>query len=303
MQPTTCPTLPRASIRTLTCCLAGLAFVGAATSISSAQATYSQNFDNVAGGMTALESQGWIIRRVSVGGQYVYGITWVEDGTLFPPYQGAGCWYMGASIAPPGTVSNWTILPSIPNQIAGDTLRFYCRNTPSFYGSPSTFEVRYSSGGTNTGGTNPNAVGDFTTVLTTLTNPPANQWFPVTVTVPGNGRIALRGYMNHQSGFQDSMAYCVDSLAFADVRVRIVARDRRFQSSSAEVAISIAPGDGSAPGDVDADGDVDLSDLAQLLSTFGLCNGDVGFNAGADFDQSGCVELGDLAVLLANFGT
>lgn len=56
-------------------------------------------------------------------------------------------------------------------------------------------------------------------------------------------------------------------------------------------------------GDVNHDGHVDLTDLAALLSSFGLCAGDPGFNAAADFDSSGCVELGDLATLLANFGT
>ena len=57
-----------------------------------------------------------------------------------------------------------------------------------------------------------------------------------------------------------------------------------------------------AQGDVNGDGHVDLSDLAMLLSSFGLCSGDAGFNAAADFDASGCVELADLALLLANFG-
>lgn len=57
------------------------------------------------------------------------------------------------------------------------------------------------------------------------------------------------------------------------------------------------------PGDVDHDGDIDLSDLALLLSTFGLCNGDPGYNSAADFDGSGCVELTDLAELLSGFGT
>lgn len=56
-------------------------------------------------------------------------------------------------------------------------------------------------------------------------------------------------------------------------------------------------------GDVDCDSDVDLTDLAALLSSFGLCSGDAGFQIGADFDGSSCVELGDLTVLLANFGS
>ena len=55
-------------------------------------------------------------------------------------------------------------------------------------------------------------------------------------------------------------------------------------------------------GDVDGDWDVDLSDLGALLATYGLCEGDPGFNAAADFDASGCVTLSDLGALLANYG-
>lgn len=57
------------------------------------------------------------------------------------------------------------------------------------------------------------------------------------------------------------------------------------------------------PGDVDGDGDVDLTDLALLLSSFGLCDGAPGYQAGADFDGSGCIELADLATLLSNYGS
>jgi hypothetical protein len=193
----------------------GLAALALAGGPALGQATYSQNFDDVAGGWQALAAEGWIIRPVNGGGLYDHSLMWVEDGTYVPPYQGAGCWYMGASIAPPGTVASWAILPPIPNQVAGDTLRFQILHIPSYYGYPGLFEVRYSSsGGTDSGGSNPNAVGDFTTVLAALPSPPANQWTPVTVTVPGNGRIALRAYMNRPSGFQDGVAYCVDSLAF-----------------------------------------------------------------------------------------
>lgn len=54
--------------------------------------------------------------------------------------------------------------------------------------------------------------------------------------------------------------------------------------------------------DIDGDGCVGLADLARLLSSFGLCGGDAGFDGAADVDASGCVNLADLSVLLAEFG-
>ena len=56
-------------------------------------------------------------------------------------------------------------------------------------------------------------------------------------------------------------------------------------------------------GDLDCDEDVELNDLAALLSVYGVCEGEPGFNEiGADFNGNGCVDLSDLAALLANYG-
>lgn len=67
------------------------------------------------------------------------------------------------------------------------------------------------------------------------------------------------------------------------------------------VAVPAAP-PASTPGDLDNDGDVDLGDLASLLSTYGTCSGDPGFNAAADINGNGCVDLPDLSALLSNYG-
>ncbi|GMU80459.1 MAG: hypothetical protein AMXMBFR47_03300 [Planctomycetota bacterium] len=55
-------------------------------------------------------------------------------------------------------------------------------------------------------------------------------------------------------------------------------------------------------GDLDASEEVDLADLAGLLATYGLCEGDPGFAAGGDLTGDGCVGLEDLAALLTEFG-
>lgn len=60
---------------------------------------------------------------------------------------------------------------------------------------------------------------------------------------------------------------------------------------------------GERPGDIDGDNDVDVQDLAFLLATFGLCEGQQGYAAAADLNGDQCVTLQDLAILLAVFGT
>ena len=58
----------------------------------------------------------------------------------------------------------------------------------------------------------------------------------------------------------------------------------------------------AALGDVDGNGHVDLSDLASLLATYGLSDGDENYNPAADFDNDDTITLSDLAALLARYG-
>jgi 6-phosphogluconolactonase (cycloisomerase 2 family) len=55
-------------------------------------------------------------------------------------------------------------------------------------------------------------------------------------------------------------------------------------------------------GDLDGDGTIGLTDLAILLSSYGLCEGDPQYVPEADLDDDGCVGLPDLAALLARYG-
>ncbi len=39
-----------------------------------------------------------------------------------------------------------------------------------------------------------------------------------------------------------------------------------------------------------------------MLATYGLCDGDAGYNDAADFVDDDCIDLADLSALLANYG-
>lgn len=83
----------------------------------------------------------------------------------------------------------------------------------------------------------------------------------------------------------------------AEVRVRVIARDDRFQTASDgdSTAFSITAGAGGCLGDLDGDGAVGAPDLARILSNWG------GAGEG-DLDDDGVVGAADLAVLLGSWG-
>jgi hypothetical protein len=67
-----------------------------------------------------------------------------------------------------------------------------------------------------------------------------------------------------------------------------------------DLTLEIVGGGDPLIGDCDLDGDVDLSDLAQLLASYGMTDGATWGDG--DFDDDGDVDLSDLAALLANYG-
>lgn len=69
------------------------------------------------------------------------------------------------------------------------------------------------------------------------------------------------------------------------------------------VAAPGCPNPGCEDGDLDGDCVVGLADLSQLLTAYGACVGDPGYDAAADIDGSGCVDLADLSALLTQFGS
>jgi len=86
-----------------------------------------------------------------------------------------------------------------------------------------------------------------------------------------------------------------------DVRVRVLARDLRFQTTSdgSDVPFAIPPGAGSPPlGDLDGDCAVGITDFLALLAAWGQCSGE----CPADLDGDGMVGITDLLVLLGNWG-
>jgi hypothetical protein len=85
-----------------------------------------------------------------------------------------------------------------------------------------------------------------------------------------------------------------------DVRLRVVARDTRFQNSSDSVSITITPGEltPGVNGDTNGDGVVNFTDLNTVLAGFGQ----TGAGLPGDLNGDGVVDFSDLNEVLTNFG-
>lgn len=56
------------------------------------------------------------------------------------------------------------------------------------------------------------------------------------------------------------------------------------------------------PGDLSGDGVIGLQDVFALLTAYGTCEGEAGFEPAADFNNDRCIGLSDLAYLLSVYG-
>ncbi|MBL0927108.1 MAG: proprotein convertase P-domain-containing protein [Phycisphaerales bacterium] len=56
------------------------------------------------------------------------------------------------------------------------------------------------------------------------------------------------------------------------------------------------------PGDADGNGAVGAADLSIVLTSFGTCSGQPGYDPRADFDGNTCIGAADLSTILVNFG-
>jgi hypothetical protein len=165
-----------------------------------AQASYFHGFENLSQtesgqhGPSELIAEGWTFRNQS-DPMNAYGwnrSAWAYQGNWSLIVSSSVSWWDG----PQAEASSWAILPEIPDQIAGDVLRFFHFDSQPFPFVPPAgrLQVRYSpSGGTDTGN-NSDDVGDFEVLLSDI--PAVDEaWTEHTVSLPGSGRIALRFYV------------------------------------------------------------------------------------------------------------
>lgn len=85
----------------------------------------------------------------------------------------------------------------------------------------------------------------------------------------------------------------------ADLRLRVIAKDRRLQDSSDTVAVTIAPSVPAVPGDLDGDGDVDELDVGILVNVLTGVDEDPGRKNAADLNGDGTADGNDIAPMIA----
>ncbi len=169
---------------------------------------FTENFDNI----TTLTGSGWFQQNNSAPAGT--NPVWFQGnppstGGPFIAYNGADNAYIACNFnstaGGSGTISNWLVTPNRTFR-NGDVITFYTRKYDIGQDYPDRMEVRLSTNGASTNvGTGATAVGDFTTLLTSI-NPSLivggypRQWTLYTITISGlpaptSGRIAFRYFV------------------------------------------------------------------------------------------------------------
>lgn len=166
---------------------------------------FTEDFNDI----TTLAGSGWYAQNNST----TVGTTnWFQgNATVFAAYNGATDDYLGANFnntTAANTISNWYCMPNVTIK-NGDVISFWTRkNAPDVY--PDRLELRMSTNGasTNVGPLgNATAVGDFTTLLTSVNPALVTGIYPIvwtqySVTISGlaspmSGRFALRYFVTN----------------------------------------------------------------------------------------------------------
>jgi hypothetical protein len=191
------------------------------------KAQITEGFDNI----TTLPAAGWVMKNNSTP---VGTIGWFQGNpAIFPSQSGAANSYIGANYnntTDTNTISNWLLTPNRA-LYNGSVIKFWTRTTAKSP-FPDRLEVRLSTNGASTNvGTGSTAVGDFTTLLTSI-NPNLevggypDVWTEFTVTLSGlpscgstgvNGRLAFRYFVTGGGPAGDNSNYIgIDSVLFVE---------------------------------------------------------------------------------------
>ncbi len=212
--------------------------VPAAVSPFAPNATLTESFDVVAG--TPPCPTGWTCNNASTP---IGSSSWFQGNpVVFNSQAGATNSYIGANfnnVSGAGTISNWLITPVVQFG-TGSQLRFWSRVNTAPVNYADRLEIRSSTGGTNTGGTNV-STGDFSTLLGTINpsqgtatgvcavpaGPPdaggyPTEWCEYLITnaqgIPttGSGRIAFRYFVNDGGLGSASNFIGIDTFSFVE---------------------------------------------------------------------------------------
>lgn len=87
----------------------------------------------------------------------------------------------------------------------------------------------------------------------------------------------------------------------SNARIRVVAKDKRFQNTSAEsAAFAIPAGSVVAPGDANGDGQINVADLLMVITGWGSCPV-APATCPADVNHDGLVNVSDLLLVITNW--